>query len=89
MATRRMPPFIANSIGLWSGVMTFISYTAVVVNGCVIAFSSRFIEKTVYRSLHNGTLAGYIDQLTPQAPGLNCSYVSLCNEVCVYMCVHD
>lgn len=53
----------AQDIGAWYRIMESISNLSVLVNGFVIAFTSDFIPKLVYRSSYSsdGTLAGYVD----------------------------
>ncbi|EGD72461.1 hypothetical protein PTSG_11592 [Salpingoeca rosetta] len=65
---RRPPAQRAANIGIWDEVMTFISYFSVLTNGLVIAFSSNFIPREVWRYAHDGTLHGYIDAIYPLSP---------------------
>ena len=53
----------AQDIGAWYRIMESISNLSVLVNGFVIAFTSDFIPKLVYRSSYSsdGTLAGYVN----------------------------
>lgn len=50
-------------IGAWYGILRIITYTAVVSNAFVIAYTSDYIPRMVYKYGHsqNVTLAGYID----------------------------
>lgn len=50
-------------IGAWYGILRIITYTAVVSNAFVIAYTSDYIPRMVYKYGHsaNWTLAGYID----------------------------
>ncbi|KAH8396707.1 hypothetical protein KR215_002797 [Drosophila sulfurigaster] len=50
-------------IGAWYGILRIITYTAVVSNAFVIAYTSDFIPRTVYKFVYSEshTLAGYIE----------------------------
>ncbi|XP_067675844.1 anoctamin-4-like isoform X3 [Haliotis asinina] len=52
----------AQDIGVWFGILRGISTVAVASNACIIAFTSEFIPKLVYRFGYNnnGSLEGYI-----------------------------
>uniref|UniRef100_A0A0N5BL02 Anoctamin n=1 Tax=Strongyloides papillosus TaxID=174720 RepID=A0A0N5BL02_STREA len=59
---RRPMPAHAKNIGVWEGILSGISYTAVLVNACIIAFTSDFIPKLYYLFFKsNGDLQGYMD----------------------------
>ncbi|XP_055378980.1 anoctamin-5 [Condylostylus longicornis] len=49
-------------IGAWYGILRIITYTAVVSNGFVIAYTSDFIPRMVYKLMYSDdkTLRGYI-----------------------------
>ncbi|KAK7492990.1 hypothetical protein BaRGS_00015720, partial [Batillaria attramentaria] len=52
----------AQDIGIWFGILRGISTVAVASNACIIAFTSEFIPKLVYRYGYNNTnMDGYID----------------------------
>uniref|UniRef100_A0A1I8PA10 Anoctamin n=1 Tax=Stomoxys calcitrans TaxID=35570 RepID=A0A1I8PA10_STOCA len=50
-------------IGAWYGILRIITYTAVVSNAFVIAYTSDFIPRMVYKFVYSesNTLAGYIE----------------------------
>ncbi|CAF1156581.1 unnamed protein product [Adineta ricciae] len=60
---KRPIPFKAADIGIWSDIISAISYLAVLTNAMVIAWTSEFIPKMAYRSLEatGGSLNGYVD----------------------------
>eukprot|EP00043_Microstomoeca_roanoka_P027025 m.13337 g.13337 ORF g.13337 m.13337 type:complete len:921 (-) comp7245_c0_seq1:236-2998(-) len=81
---RRPPAERASNIGIWDEVLQFISYFSVLTNGLVIAFSSNFIPREVWRYAHDGTLEGYIHAIHPLSPindtesiYYNCHYFGL------------
>ncbi|XP_048581541.1 uncharacterized protein LOC116618940 [Nematostella vectensis] len=53
----------AQNIGAWLGVLQSVSIVAVVLNSFVIAFTSEFIPRQVYRYVYSpdGTLNGYVN----------------------------
>ena len=53
----------AQDIGAWYRIMEGIANLSVLVNAFVLAFTSEFIPRLVYRSSYNrdGTLAGYVN----------------------------
>lgn len=67
--SRRVMPQRARNIGIWNGLINFISHFAVLTNGLLIAFSTTFIDKMVYIFYHNGDLDGflfsYLSRLNP------------------------
>ncbi|CAF4512927.1 unnamed protein product [Rotaria socialis] len=60
---KRPIPFKAFDIGIWSDIISSISYFAVLTNGIVIAWTSEFIPKMAYRSIEStgGSLNGYLN----------------------------
>ncbi|CAF3918215.1 unnamed protein product [Rotaria magnacalcarata] len=60
---KRPIPFKAFDIGIWSDIISGISYFAVLTNGVVIAWTSEFIPKMAYRSIEStgGSLNGYLN----------------------------
>lgn len=50
-------------IGAWYGILRIITYTAVVSNAFVIAYTSDYIPRMVYKYVYSGdmSLRGYID----------------------------
>ncbi|XP_068899674.1 anoctamin-4-like [Tenebrio molitor] len=65
MVTQARRPLAERSedIGAWYGILRAITYTAVVSNGFVIAYTSDFIPRMVYKYKYSPTedLVGYID----------------------------
>ncbi|CAF1501055.1 unnamed protein product, partial [Didymodactylos carnosus] len=59
---KRPVAFKAADIGIWITIMSGISYLAVLTNAFVIAYTSEFIPKTVYRStqMDSTSLVGYV-----------------------------
>lgn len=50
----------AQDIGIWFGILQGIATVAVATNACIIAFTSEFIPKLVYRYGYNNTdMSGY------------------------------
>ncbi|CAF1193623.1 unnamed protein product [Rotaria sordida] len=60
---KRPIPFKASDIGIWSDIISAISYIAVLTNAVVIAWTSEFIPKMAYRSIQStgGSLSGYVN----------------------------
>lgn len=66
---RRPKPVRVEDIGAWYSVLEATSKVAVLMNAFILAFTSEFIPKLVYRyqyapdrnSSHGGTLKGYIN----------------------------
>lgn len=66
---RRPKPVRVEDIGAWYSVLEATSKVAVLMNAFILAFTSEFIPKLVYRyqyapdrnSTHGGTLKGYIN----------------------------
>ncbi|KHN88142.1 Anoctamin-4, partial [Toxocara canis] len=62
ITTRRPMPQRAKDIGIWLPILDGISRAAVLVNAFVIAFTSDFIPKLVYRWVYNHQeLYGYVN----------------------------
>ncbi|VDK27803.1 unnamed protein product [Gongylonema pulchrum] len=62
VTTRRPMPERARDIGIWLPILGMISRTAVLVNACIIAFTSDFIPRLVYLLVYNHTeLYGYVN----------------------------
>lgn len=53
----------AEDIGAWFGILRIITYAAVVSNAFVIAYTSDYIPRMVYKYVYSRdhTLTGYID----------------------------
>ncbi|UJR10628.1 hypothetical protein I4U23_014825 [Adineta vaga] len=60
---KRPIPYKASDIGIWSDIISAISYLAVLTNAIVIAWTSEFIPKMAYRVLTSGgaNLNDYVD----------------------------
>lgn len=74
---RRPPAFPAANIGIWEGVLEFVSFLSVITNGLVIAVTSSYLTKLVYRYNYNSDLTGYVNKTHPYFPAVNCSYTTL------------
>ncbi|KAK6102968.1 Calcium-activated chloride channel family protein [Brugia pahangi] len=62
VATRRPIPERARDIGIWLPILSMISRAAVLVNACIIAFTSDFIPRFVYRFVYmHDELYGYVN----------------------------
>ncbi|KAL3994317.1 Calcium-activated chloride channel family protein [Acanthocheilonema viteae] len=62
VATRRPMPERARDIGIWLPILSMISRAAVLVNACIIAFTSDFIPRFVYRFVYmHDELYGYVN----------------------------
>jgi hypothetical protein len=48
------------SSGIWYDVLETLASLSVLTNGCIIAFTTDFIPRWVYRQSHNMTLEGYL-----------------------------
>ncbi|XP_004346228.1 hypothetical protein CAOG_05555 [Capsaspora owczarzaki ATCC 30864] len=74
VTTRRPPPIPAEDIGTWQAILTVVGGISVITNGFVIAFTSEFIPRLVYKDVH-GSLNNYIQDSYPTAPvGPPCHY---------------
>ncbi len=59
---RRPIPRPAKDIGIWLPILNIISKLGVITNGAIIAFTSEFIPRLVYKyGYGNGSLDGYVD----------------------------
>jgi hypothetical protein len=60
---RRPMPYMAEDIGAWYPIIDALSSFSVLVNAFVIAFTSDFISKVVYRYSYspNDSLTGYLN----------------------------
>eukprot|EP00052_Salpingoeca_macrocollata_P009169 m.72443 g.72443 ORF g.72443 m.72443 type:complete len:908 (-) comp16964_c0_seq1:53-2776(-) len=76
----------AENIGVWEGILTTISYLAVITNAFVIAVPSSFIPKLVYLDNNHGDISGYAASLYAFSPVTNGSP----NEMnCYYKAYRD
>ncbi len=59
---RRPIPRPAKDIGIWLPILTIISKLGVITNGAIIAFTSEFIPRLVFKyGYGDGSLNGYVD----------------------------
>lgn len=59
---QRPIPRPAKDIGIWLPILNIISKLGVITNGAIIAFTSEFIPRLVYKYYYgNGSLDGYVD----------------------------
>lgn len=58
---RRPDTVIAEDIGAWTKIMTVLTRVSVLVNAFILAFTSEFIPKLVYRNRGDGSLKGYLE----------------------------
>eukprot|EP00054_Salpingoeca_dolichothecata_P028843 m.222330 g.222330 ORF g.222330 m.222330 type:complete len:1024 (-) comp26328_c2_seq1:26-3097(-) len=65
---RRPPAYSASGIGLWQKILEFLSIVSVVTNGLVIALTSDFLKKYIYKRDINEGLDGYIAETHPLSP---------------------
>merc|ERR1719402_1847378 len=71
--TRRAVAERAESIGIWFSIMEVLAKLAVISNAFLIAFTSDFIQKLVYKFHYGevGTMAGYMNFTLSRAPNEN------------------
>lgn len=67
----------AEDIGAWFGILRIITYTAVVSNAFVIAYTSDYIPRMVYKYVYSNdsTLTGYIDHSLSGNLSSSCVFV--------------
>ncbi|KXJ26647.1 anoctamin-4 isoform X2 [Exaiptasia diaphana] len=66
---RRPDTAIAEDIGAWTKILAALTNISVLVNGFILAFTSEFIPKLVYRNANgNGTLVGYVENSLSTIP---------------------
>ena len=82
----RPPASRANSIGIWEGVLEFVSFFSVITNGLVIAVTSTFITKAVYSTNYGPGLSGYVNITHPYFPEAGCRYVTP-QGTCEFSCI--
>ncbi|XP_064459416.1 anoctamin-7-like isoform X1 [Ornithodoros turicata] len=66
--TRRCVPERAQNIGVWFTILELLTRIAVITNAFLIAFTSDFLTRTVYRYEYNFNLEGYINFTLAVAP---------------------
>ncbi|XP_077510547.1 anoctamin-7-like isoform X1 [Amblyomma americanum] len=82
--TRRCVPERAQNIGIWFSILEFLAKAAVISNAFLIAFTSDFLTRTMYRYEFDWDLKGYINFTLAHAPNgslsLPCRYRDLRDE---------
>ncbi|XP_003740347.1 anoctamin-7 [Galendromus occidentalis] len=66
--TRRSVPERAQNIGIWFSILELLSRIAVISNAFLIAFTSDFLPRTLYRYKFNRSLEGYLNFTLAVAP---------------------
>ncbi|KAK6640619.1 hypothetical protein RUM44_012315 [Polyplax serrata] len=74
--TRRVIPERTEDIGMWFKIMQYLAHIAVITNGLLIAFTSRFLMKLLYQYEYNWSEDGYYDFILSWAP--NGTYSERC-----------
>ncbi|PSN41690.1 hypothetical protein C0J52_07713 [Blattella germanica] len=59
--TRRSVPRKVRGLGAWNGILRGLTYLAVVFNAFLIAYTSDFMPRTVYKFQHGGSLVGFVN----------------------------
>lgn len=82
--TRRCVPERAQNIGIWFSILEFLAKAAVISNAFLIAFTSDFLTRTMYRYEFDWDLKGYVNFTLAHAPkgslSLPCRYRDLRDE---------
>ncbi len=58
----------AENIGIWFNLLDFLAQLAVISNAFLIAFTSEFIPKLVYKYEHDWSLRGYVNYTLAYSP---------------------
>ncbi|KAL3228037.1 hypothetical protein MRX96_003967 [Rhipicephalus microplus] len=66
--TRRCVPERAQNIGIWFSILEFLAKAAVISNAFLIAFTSDFLTRTMYRYEFDWDLKGYVNFTLAHAP---------------------
>ncbi|KAL7635519.1 UNVERIFIED_CONTAM: hypothetical protein RMT77_014588 [Armadillidium vulgare] len=66
--TRRPVAERAQNIGIWFTILDFMAHLAVISNGFLIAFTSDFIPRLLYKYEYNWNLVGYVNFTLAYAP---------------------
>ncbi|KAL0266430.1 UNVERIFIED_CONTAM: hypothetical protein PYX00_008965 [Menopon gallinae] len=66
--TRRGVPERTEDIGMWFKILQYLAHIAVITNGLLIAFTSRFLMKLLYQYEYNWSEEGYYDFILSWAP---------------------
>ncbi|XP_063912681.1 anoctamin-3-like isoform X1 [Zophobas morio] len=78
---RRPVPRQQSGIGVWTSILKVITHLSVATNAFVLAFTSDFVVREIYKYSHNGSLAGYIRSTLSR----ECYFLfTILNEVIVY-----
>ncbi|EEC18596.1 conserved hypothetical protein, partial [Ixodes scapularis] len=80
--TRRSVPERAQNIGIWFSILELLSRIAVISNAFLIAFTSDFLTRTMYRYEFDWDLKGYINFTLAHAPNGSLSLPCSC-DFCV------
>ncbi|OQR76479.1 anoctamin-7-like [Tropilaelaps mercedesae] len=81
--TRRCVPERAQNIGIWLTILEFIACIAVITNAFLIAFTSDFLPRILYRFTFSRGLDGYLNFTLSTAPAGTAS------EPCMYKDFRD
>ncbi|XP_056633855.1 anoctamin-3-like [Diorhabda sublineata] len=57
---RRPIPKVVAGIGAWDGILLGLTYLSITTNAFVLAFTSQFVEREVYKQTHN-SLKGFVN----------------------------
>jgi anoctamin-1 len=68
---RRPDTVIAEDIGAWTRILDALTRISVLVNAFILAFTSDFIPKLVYKNMGDGTLNGFLNN---SLSSINVSY---------------
>ncbi|XP_059085679.1 anoctamin-7-like isoform X3 [Tigriopus californicus] len=66
--TRRAVAERAENIGIWFKILDMLAQFAVITNAFLIAFTSEFIPKLVYKYEHNWNMRGYVNFTLATSP---------------------
>jgi len=66
--TRRAVAERAENIGIWCKILDMLAQFAVITNACLIAFTSEFIPKLVYKYEHSWEMKGYVNFTLATSP---------------------
>lgn len=95
-ATRRAVAERAENIGIWFQILDMLAQFAVITNAFLIAFTSEFIPKLVYKYQYNWNMEGYLNFTLAQSPMENwgdqnktmCRYQAFRDDAGKYTMVH-
>merc|ERR1719266_2815919 len=95
-ATRRAVAERTEDIGIWFRILDMLAQFAVITNAFLIAFTSEFIQKLVYKYQYNWNMEGYLNFTLAQSPMENwgdrnltmCRYQAFRDDSGKYTMVH-